>query len=170
MHRLSKTGEWKKNLKGQVEWRLIQSTRQLWQPDFFPPSPLPDLLMWTEQRFKVPLFKISHLHVGGGGLINKCYGSPWVWSSEPYLLLLVSACGCVFLSLWRCKGSMVGHTSAHTNLGAYTLAHTRALTHTQTKILKHTAPCNKETKNNRHLLLKPQCLQWSQIRAFPWQQ
>lgn len=137
---------------------------------FFPPPPCLICLCEPSRGLKYLFLKFHTFMLGGGGLINKCYGSPWVWSSEPYLLLLVSACGCVFLSLWRCKGSMVGHTSAHTNLGAYTLAHTRALTHTQTKILKHTAPCNKETKNNRHLLLKPQCLQWSQIRAFPWQQ
>ena len=143
---------------------------------FFSPSNL----MWTKLRCKELCFflYISHLLVGS---VNKCYGSHGCAArrtAEPYLLLLVSACGCVFLSLWRCKGSMVGRTSAR-RLCAYTLTdvhtHTHtcmhAHTHTHTKgTLKKTAPCNKATKNNRHLLLKPQCLLWSQIRAFPWQQ
>lgn len=148
-------------------WVAVDSEHTTLLTWFLPPSCL-ICLCEPKTGLKKPLFwkKISHLQQGG--LVNKCYGSHGCGArrtAEPYLLQLVSACECVFLSLWRCKGSMVGHTSAHKRVCIHPCRHA----HKQTKVLKHTAPCNKATKNNRHLLLKPQCLQWSQIRASPWQ-
>ncbi len=129
------------HLKGQIEWRLIQSTRQLLVTWFF------STLAWFAYVNQTRSSFFSNL-TPSSGAGKQMLWIPWVWSSEPYLLLLVSAWSCVFLSLWRCKGSMVGHTSAHKPVCIHPCRHTHmhSCTHTHTHTNKGTLTQLRATK------------------------
>lgn len=105
----------------------------------------PFLIRWIKIRnFKK---KYNNHHTLTGGLLTKAVDPLGVYFSR--------LSQCIFLSLCICKSSMLGHTSAHKAVCTHLWQTCMCTLKTP---LQHPAVCNAESKNNRHLLLKPQCL------------